>query len=302
MDHTETPKATYQQDTEFALLEAIIPFVREKTFLDIGAEKGSFSSHMFDHGFHGVLFEPFPGHRQPLESLVSGGAGRFYPYAIDQVDHAAQFFIAVNGDGQDLDYYHSLQSLEGDSRVRHGRSIDVDCKALSTLVDEGVIDGHVGIIKTDTEGNDLNVIRGMGPLTAEVLMCEFFTTGLYAGWQDAQPERLIAAAAEKGFNRFVAVKRRADSELVSISPTIFVSREWGNLIFMTDEIYCQAEKGIQQVMRAKEEALFAEIEVLRQACDERLALVNELHEEAEKRLKLILELDRQLHAGGKQGK
>ena len=302
MNFMEAQEATYQQDTEFALLEAIVPFVGEKTFLDIGAEKGTFSKYMLDHGFRGVLFEPFPGHRQALESLVSGTASRFYPYAIDQIDRAAQFFIAVNEGGQDLDYYHSLHSLEGDSRVKHGRSIDVDCRALETLTKEGVINTHVGLIKTDTEGNDLNVIRGMGPLTAEVLMCEFFTGGLYSGWQDAQPERLIAEAVRKGFGRYVAVKRRADSELVTLSPSCFVDRQWGNLIFMTEEVYRRAEKEIQEVMRAKEEALFSELEMLRQACDERLALVNELHEEAEKRLKLILELDGQLQSSIKRNK
>lgn len=290
----EPSSNTYQQDTEFALLEVIIPFVEEKTFLDIGAEKGGFSKYILSHGFHGTLFEPFPGHRQALEDLVAGTDNRFYPFAIDQTNHSGKLFIAVGEDGQSLDYYHSLHSLDGDLRVKHSAPIDVECKALDALAKEGVINSYIGIIKTDTEGNDLNVIRGMGALTAEVLMCEFFTTGLYSGWQDAHPEKLIAEASKKGFDRYIAVKRRADSEIVTLSPSCFIDQQWGNLIFMTERIYCHAINGIQEVLRIKEEALFAEIEMLRGACDERLQLIDKLHEEAEKRLQVILELDHQL--------
>ncbi len=186
----------YQQQTELELLTALIPHIEEKTFLDIGAEKGGFTGFMRNHGFSGHLFEPYPGHRKALETLVANSGNRFHPLAIDNEDRVGTMHIAVGEQGEELDYYHSLIQMQDDPRVHHKNKIEVECRSLASLLDAGVIDRRVGIIKTDTEGNDLNVILGMGEVSAAILMCEYFTEGVYSGWHDAHPEKLIEAAAD----------------------------------------------------------------------------------------------------------
>ena len=52
----------YAQETEFTILDSLLPVLRGKTFLDIGAEKGSFAKFLLDRGLTGAVFEPLPGH------------------------------------------------------------------------------------------------------------------------------------------------------------------------------------------------------------------------------------------------
>src|SRR6185436_1291526 len=102
---------------------------------------------------------------------------------------------------------------------------------------ENVLSPEVGIVKIDTEGNDLEVLRGMEKAKPELLVCEFFTKGLYSGWQGADPRGIIRRAEELGFHRYVAVKRKGGRELISFGPAVFSVKQWGNLIFSTDDVF-----------------------------------------------------------------
>ncbi len=66
----------YAQETEFTILDSLLPVLRSRTFLDIGAEKGSFAKFLVERGFTGALFEPFPGHQQELVPFERGLGGR----------------------------------------------------------------------------------------------------------------------------------------------------------------------------------------------------------------------------------
>ena len=230
------PTEFLSQETEIKVLEALLPYVR-KSFVDIGAEKGTLSLFLAEHGFDGVCVEPLPKHFEGLAALAATHSVRHLPFAIDEKDGEAEFHLACDDNGQPLDFFHSLQPLQNDARVKHQQKIEVKCRSLESLCADGLIEKELGILKIDTEGNDLRVLRGSGPVRADVVLCEFFTRGIYNGWEEAAPGGLIAKAQQLGYEWWIAVRRRDAAELVSLGTTSFLDLEWGNLIFMTKHAF-----------------------------------------------------------------
>ncbi|HWA10149.1 MAG TPA: FkbM family methyltransferase [Opitutaceae bacterium] len=273
---TSAPAQLYAQETEFTLLDALLPVLRSKAFLDIGAEKGSFARFLLDRGCTGAVFEPFPGHQQELAALAARTGVKFFPCAVDRLDRTAQFHIAADDQGRDVDYYHSLHKIERDDRVKHQRAIDVPCRSLASLAAAGEIPTEIGILKTDTEGNDLAVMQGLGPVQAEVLICEFFTEGLYRGWDEAHPRGLIARAEQLGFSQYVAIKRWEGQELVSLKPAVFLPRQWGNLVFMRLKVFRDATEAVQKIVAASERRLFESVAASTRSAEEKEAVIQKL--------------------------
>jgi len=250
------------QDTELSLLDALLPFV-QPNFVDVGAEQGAFSNYLLSRGFEGLALEPLPKHSGALEALCRTGRLKYIPVAADEEDRRAMFHIACSESGEPLDYYHSLQKLDCDTRVKHGKSIEVTCRSLSSLHDEGLCKEALGVLKIDTEGNDLRVLNGLGGVRADVLMCEFFTEGIYNGWSDANPSRIITKARELKYNHWVAVRRRGPLEFVSLNTLFFTPQEWGNLIFINSKVYESAEENIARKISEIEALMFEGIEKYR---------------------------------------
>lgn len=269
----------YDQETEFTILESLLPVLRARTFLDIGAEKGSFAKFLLDRGLTGSLFEPFPGHQKALADLAAKTGAKFFPCAVDRVDRTAQFHLACDEKGELVDYYHSLHKIGQDDRVKHQRTIDVTCRSLASLAAAGEIPAEIGILKTDTEGNDLAVMQGLGPVQAEVLICEFFTEGLYAGWEDAHPRGLIARAEQLGFSQYIAIKRWEGQELASLKPAVFLPKQWGNLIFMRLKVFRDAAEPLQKIVAASERRLLAAVVEQTRAAEEKEAVIQKLLKE-----------------------
>lgn len=276
----------HQQETDFLIVKMLIPFIKHPTFLDIGAEKGTFAEFLIEHHFKGVLVEPFPQHEVYLKPIAENHNCRFLPFAIHDQDEVANFYIASDQEGKTLDYFHSLQRLTNDSRIVHKHSIKVTCRSLNSLLKEGLIEKHIGIVKTDTEGNDLKVLRGMNALHPEILITEFFMPGIYAGWEEGNAYDLIEVAKQLGFNHFIAIKRLDYLEMVSVDLPHFINKQWGNLIFIRDELFAQFTPFLKQIAVLNENnvikdigkttgELNAEINLLRFTCEERLLLINQ---------------------------
>jgi len=179
-----------------------------------------------------------------------------FPYAIDKDDRKADLFLSCNERGEPHDHFHSLHYLSNDPRVKHEKKIRVTCKTLKSLLNEGIIEKNCGILKIDTEGNDLHVLKGMGELRPEVVICEFFTKGLFAGWEQGNPQGLINEAKKLGYKHYVSVKRYNGRELVSFSPAVFYDQQWGNLFFLNDTVYRRSFKDLRECVISSEKKLF----------------------------------------------
>lgn len=250
------------QDVEIALIKALAPFVRQPFFVDIGAERGSFAAAMISLGMRGAMFEPMPRHQPALAEIARTSASAAYPYAIDEEDGERDLFVATDDRGNELDYFHSLHKLESETKFHHTGAIRVTCRSVASLAAEGVIPRRVGIFKTDTEGNDIAVLKGLGELRPELVVCEYFTEGLYSGWESARPEAAIELLRSKGYSRYIATKRIGEFEYCTASPAGFLPKQWGNLFFLSDELFAAAEAAIVPFLAAVEARLIGYTEAI----------------------------------------
>lgn len=248
------------QQADLRLMELLAPHLRNRNFVDIGAEKGAFAESLFSCGLDGCLFEPLPKHAGHLEELARRHAGRFYAYAISNVDEQRDFNIAVDEHGGEVDYYHSLIAISPQTNFRHEKRVPVQCRRMDTLVREGNVAGSIGIFKTDTEGNDYFVLSGMGDTRPEVVVCEFFSEGIYKGWEHARPELLIELMKGLGYRRYLAIKRWSGWEMAVSGPAAFRPGDWGNLFFFDDVIFDEAEGTINTFLSECNQAFLDGVE------------------------------------------
>jgi len=133
------------------------------SIIDVGANVGAWSQHMLanleqNHGLTGVsiyLFEPAPVAfatlerefaKSPLQATV-----RCQQVAISDSNGETSFQLFGPTHG-----INTLRPLDGEVVAE---SIEVPCATLDAVFErEGL--QHVDLVKVDTEGNDLNVLRG----------------------------------------------------------------------------------------------------------------------------------------------
>jgi len=283
----------YEQNTDLALALAVAEQAEHRVFVDVGAEKGTFSQALMNRGFHGTLLEPYPAHHAGLEALVRDTQSRVLPFAVAEADGESQLHIAVDAAGVPMDYFHSLHRDEANPHARHAQSIPVRCRSLGSMVKEGLLEPDVGVLKIDTEGTDLKVIQGMGELVAEVLICEFVTPVLYPTWTSSFPEALVQAAMARGYEECVAVKRFGPHEVVTFGPQAFVDGQWGNLIFTSTSLLKKAYPVLQKVTAGCEAALVASCTQYRTDVEQKEAVIQELAVACRERLAVIENLTRE---------
>ncbi|MEY3206024.1 MAG: hypothetical protein RLZZ21_2355, partial [Planctomycetota bacterium] len=214
------------QDTDLWIIGVLFPHLKMRRFIDVGAEKGGFAKALFRMGFErGVLCEPLPAHVQELGRRFAAPHATILPYAIDREDRTTHFHVACDAAGNDLDYFHSLNRVPDHDYFRHGRHLDVRCRSLASLLDSGEVDADIGLLKIDTEGNDLRVLQGLGPLRPELIMCEFVPPAVYPDWPLSFAENLLAEASRLGYRHVIAIQRTHGiaGEWVRIDPDGFTA-------------------------------------------------------------------------------
>jgi len=265
------------QDTEIKLINLLSPYFANRNFVDIGAEKGAFALAMLELGMSGVLFEPMSRHFPILQKLVGRYAdATLHNCAITHIDTKQRFNVATDADGLELDYYHSLQKADAPGIFSHSKSFEVECRSLQSLAEHGEIPSNLGVLKTDTEGNDLNVLRGLGILRPEIIICEYFTKGLYGGWPEAAPELIIEHMRGLGYRTFLATKRIDDLEFIGIGMALYHEKQWGNLFFFRDDFYEKASSVIAECIRDNEEELSKKFHTMNTELEEKEKVIQQL--------------------------
>lgn len=236
----------YGQDTDLAVILCFKPHLRSGFFIDIGAEKGSFAAGLVAAGMEGVCFEPLPSHLVALKERFQGQPVKIFPNAVDETDREAAFHVATGQDGKELDYYHSLNPLGSHDYFAHTKEIPVSCRSLQSLVKSGELPGECGVLKVDTEGNDLNVLKGLGELRPEVIVCEFVPPSVYPGWELAFASRLVPYAAELGYSNFLAICRThgVEGEQLLLNADSLGENDWGNLVFFRQDCFDAVREGL----------------------------------------------------------
>jgi FkbM family methyltransferase len=307
------PVELYGQDAELQLLSDLLAHLDQRRVIDVGAERGDFAEGLLRAGAEELhAIDPHPDNALELHRRFDADARvTVHELALSEDDGHAELHVSSSPDGTPLPYGHTLLERAGTDEIIWQDAMTVTRRSLASLVDSDAIPRRAGILKIDTEGHDLAVVRGMGALEADVVMVEHWTDlphGLGAcPWTT---EEMLAALRPRGFVHFAFVVHRGDFVTLKWDDGQIEPGAMGNLVFLHERVLeallpdllgCAGALGESAVRTGKRYAEVARdrlavIEELKQAADERLALVVKLDELDKERLRVLGELTAELEA------
>lgn len=171
-------------------------FKQRPILLDIGAYHGDFAAHFLDDKIlrNAILFEPNPKNYTEIEKRFAGQSNvKLEIAACDKQSGEHEFYCAGETyTGSLLQYGTSmLASVE--------RSV-VQCVSLDSYLNEHSSLDKVGLIKIDTQGNDLRVLQGaeeMLRVSRPWIVAELIYMPLYENI--GQPYDLALWLASRGY-------------------------------------------------------------------------------------------------------
>lgn len=227
------------QEIEYRIATKFLAAFTSPTVVDVGVERGSFTELALRAGSGMVIgFEPLPRHVEFLANRFRESPQvRIHPVAVSSSSGTAQFHIATDRAGNELDFHHSLSEL-GDSAtvIRSKRTLQVETAALSDLVRQGAVPSEIHFLKVDTDGHDLPVLEGLGDVRPHVIMAEYWDTLPESSGRNLYTLQDLAAwARARGYSRIVVVRRHGRIQLLELDAAWTVEGDWGNVFFVRDD-------------------------------------------------------------------
>ncbi|MCX8139908.1 MAG: FkbM family methyltransferase [Gemmataceae bacterium] len=225
------------QAQELALFAGLRQVVQPPVMIDVGAHHGVTLAPFLEAGWQVFAFEPVEENRAEIQR-------RFGTHPRLQVRGEAVsdscgpkvLHLALHPDGRLHDYHHSLEQLGHTEEFRPGPSVTVSAVTLDALVARGALPREVGLLKIDTEGHDLAVLRGAETLQAAVITVEFWCEGLYGGRCPSPVEEIVRLLQQRGYHHYAAIIHQGASVRVQWSSLEGLPADaWGNLVFFREE-------------------------------------------------------------------
>ncbi|MGF1567775.1 MAG: FkbM family methyltransferase [Nodosilinea sp.] len=250
--------ATSESDPETRLMSYLYSYLPHRRAIDIGANRGDVSEKLLEVGYQVYAFEPFPSAFEKLKHRL-GEVEEFQclPVAVGSVDETRDFYIAQDNTESNLykdsSLFNSLTKHAMPDDMAFVDSIPVTVRSLESLHNNHEIPTDIGLVKIDTEGFDLEVLRGMGSYRYPVIVAEFWDTELPFGAADAfnHLEDMVKEMKAKDYHWYLVIYRFWESEEVSFYCNYPKSLEksWGNVFFFQDHVlFSQALKWCSSVL------------------------------------------------------
>ena len=228
---------------EVGLMAHLYSFLPNRTALDIGANVGDVSECLLRAGYEVYAFEPLQPVFEKLQQRL-GPDPRFHVYqmAIGGADETMELHIAVNEseghDDPDPTLFSSLANHPLPEGMVFKETVPVTVRTLETLHASEEIPSDIGLVKIDTEGLDLEVVRRMGPQRYPVVLTEFWDTEILFSHAGAtnRLEDLIEEMRTRGYSWYIVIYRIWGSHDIGFYCNYqqSVSNSWGNICFFTD--------------------------------------------------------------------
>ncbi len=248
----------FATNPELGLLSFLYSYLPSRTVLDIGAHVGDVSEHLLKTGYEVYAFEPYPeSFRRLNERLRSRSA--FHPsnLALGSVSGEMPLHLvsdhSPDNQYEDPTVFYSLSKHGMPTDLIFQGSVPVKVRTLSELHHEGQVPEDVSLVKIDTEGYDLEVIRGMGDRRYPAVMVEFWDHNIPFAAQGLRYtlESMVCEMQQRGYFWYIVIYR-----LWGENHTAFfcnhdrsVPNSWGNILFFQDrEVFAQAQNWCSAVL------------------------------------------------------
>jgi FkbM family methyltransferase len=233
--------------------------------IDVGAHIGQFSKELIDSGlFAGVIaFEPNPANGEALAQLASRERRiTVVRCAVGALEGKCDFHCDDNTSTGSLLHYRQDYLTDGAVRKLSVPVVTLDDYCASTIL----AGERIGLIKIDTQGHDLAVIRGASRTLKSnrpIVIAELIYVPMYSG--QALPDEIFGQMRENGYQLY---------SLFNIHATIEGRIAYADAIFVPDELDVpQSQKYVQIDNHV---SLQTQIRILEGICRERLSVINAL--------------------------
>jgi FkbM family methyltransferase len=173
-----------------------------------------------------------------------------FPYAIGCTEGEMPLHLAkavANGhQWGDATVFNSLTSHSMPETMPFAGTTMVTVKNLAGLHKSYVIPEDVSLVKIDTEGYDLEVIRGMGDYRYPVVAVEFWDREIPFGKSGLlyTPDSMVQEMSGRGYQWYIVLYRvwgRNQTAFYCNHPRS-VPQTWGNMVFFRDyEVFSQGQ-------------------------------------------------------------
>jgi FkbM family methyltransferase len=241
---------TGSRSPEASLMEFLYSYLPVRGAIDIGAHTGEISESLLANGYEVYAFEPFPPSYEKLVGRL-GNRRNFHPFrlAIGSQDAEMPLHLAQQVDGQDRDdptLFHSLAAPATGDGLRFNATLPVTVTSLASLHASQQIPEQVGLVKMDTGGFDLEVIRGMGVHRYPVVVAGFRDEGIpfAKSGHSCALQSLVAEMRDRGYLWHAVLyeiwMENQRGYYSNYSRTI--ANSFGNVFFFQDfEVFSQAD-------------------------------------------------------------
>ncbi|MGH9549768.1 MAG: FkbM family methyltransferase, partial [Terriglobales bacterium] len=233
------------QNPEAALIQHLRSFLPSRNALDIGAHRGDVSALLLSAGDRVFAFEPSKDSFARLTERFAGNQDfKPFPFAISTQDGNRPLFslqVAPEIESQfnkDLSVYSTLVKHPTPKQMYYAQAaVEVQTRSLKSLHLAGQIPVDIGIVKIDTGGGDLDVIKGMGSVYYACVVTEFWDAKHYFSMGSAGLlPSLVQEMRKRGYLWHIVIYRLIDGTDSRFYANIdqSVENSWGNVAFFKE--------------------------------------------------------------------
>ncbi len=247
-----------EEEPELGLVAHLGPLLPLRVAIDIGANVGKYSEALLEAGFEVHAFEPNPSVLAQLQTRL-GARKKFTAlgFALGARDGKLALHLLRDSSPErfwgDTSELATLTTHALPEALAYVDSIEVPVRTLDGLHQEGLVPAEVGFVKVDTEGFDLEVVRGMGSRRYPLLSVEFWDKELPFGGSGALnglPD-LTAELQGRGYRWWIVIYRVFPEHTARFYCNVAksIERSWGNAFFFQDyALFSEAERWCAAVL------------------------------------------------------
>lgn len=235
---------------EIGLMAFLYSHLSTRKALDIGAHVGDVSEHLLQSGYEVYAFEPYPpSYRALVKRLGESRDFHHFNLALGQVEAEAIMHLATdrsqNGLYKDATVFNSLTLHSMPDDLPFSETVLVPVKPLAALQPD-IIPEDVSLVKIDTEGYDLEVVRGMGEHRYPVVSVEFWDAGIPFGKSGLlyTAESMVNEMRQRGYPWHIVLYRIWGRNHIAYycNHGRSVPESWGNIFFFREyETFAHAQ-------------------------------------------------------------
>lgn len=228
---------------EIDLLAHLAPRIQPRIAVDVGANTGEVSAALLALDFQVHAFEPYAPVYEELCRRLKDRPG-FVPHAVAVGPSDGELVLHVpvarpgSAWGEASQYCSLVDHALPAGELNAGRAIPVPVRSLDSLHRTGEVPAEVGLVKIDTEGFDLEVVRGMGEHAYALVMAEFWDQDFVLARSGAvhRLDDLVAEMRRRGYPWHLALVRTEEAGVVHYVANLSTSveRSWGNVLFFRE--------------------------------------------------------------------